>query len=54
MIDATGELLAVGLFVGICAALMLGFPVAFTLAGVSLLFAVARATCWAISTSSSS
>ena len=39
MIDATGELLAVGLFLGICVALMLGFPVAFTLAGVSLLFA---------------
>ena len=39
MIDATGELLAVGLFLGICLALMLGFPVAFTLAGTSLLFA---------------
>jgi tripartite ATP-independent transporter DctM subunit len=39
MIDATGELLAVGLFLALCAALMLGFPVAFTLAGVSLLFA---------------
>ncbi len=39
MIDATGELLALGLFVGICAALMLGFPVAFTLAGLSLLVA---------------
>ena len=39
MIDATGELLAVGLFAALCAALMLGFPVAFTLAGVSLLFA---------------
>lgn len=39
MIDAAGELLAVGLFLGVCAALMLGFPVAFTLAGTSLLFA---------------
>lgn len=39
MIDATGELLAVGLFAGICVALMLGFPVAFTLAGLSLLVA---------------
>jgi tripartite ATP-independent transporter DctM subunit len=39
VIDATGELLALGLFLGICLALMLGFPVAFTLAGTSLLFA---------------
>ena len=39
MIDAPGELLALGLFVGICVALMLGFPVAFTLAGLSLLVA---------------
>jgi TRAP-type mannitol/chloroaromatic compound transport system permease large subunit len=39
VIDATGELLALGLFLGLCAALMLGFPVAFTLAGTSLLFA---------------
>jgi tripartite ATP-independent transporter DctM subunit len=39
LIDATGELLAIGLFLGICAGLMLGFPVAFTLAGTSLLFA---------------
>ncbi|WAJ37749.1 TRAP transporter large permease subunit [Pseudomonas sp. GOM7] len=33
------ELMAILLFVSICAALMAGFPVAFTLAGVSLLFA---------------
>lgn len=39
MIDATGELLAIGLLVGLCGALLLGFPVAFTLAGTSLLFA---------------
>ena len=39
MTDAPGELLAVGLFLGLCMALMLGFPVAFTLAGTSLLFA---------------
>jgi hypothetical protein len=39
VIDAAGELLALGLFLGVCAALMLGFPVAFTLAGTSLLFA---------------
>lgn len=39
MIDALGELLAIGLFLGICGALLLGFPVAFTLAGTSLLFA---------------
>jgi tripartite ATP-independent transporter DctM subunit len=39
VIDATGELLAVGLFLAICGALLLGFPVAFTLAGTSLLFA---------------
>ena len=40
MIDSTGELLAVGLFAAICGGLVLGYPVAFTLAGVSLLFAV--------------
>jgi tripartite ATP-independent transporter DctM subunit len=39
VIDAAGELLAIGLFLGICATLMLGLPVAFTLAGTSLLFA---------------
>lgn len=39
MIDAPGELLALGLFAGICVALLLGFPVAFTLAGLSLLVA---------------
>lgn len=33
------ELMAILLFVGICMALMAGYPVAFTLAGVSLLFA---------------
>ena len=33
------ELMAILLFVSICVALMAGFPVAFTLAGVSLLFA---------------
>ncbi|MDH1263877.1 TRAP transporter large permease subunit [Pseudomonas sp. GD03944] len=33
------ELMAILLFVGICVALMAGYPVAFTLAGVSLLFA---------------
>jgi TRAP-type mannitol/chloroaromatic compound transport system permease large subunit len=40
LIDTTGELLALGLFLGICVTLMLGFPVAFTLAGTSLLFAL--------------
>jgi tripartite ATP-independent transporter DctM subunit len=39
LIDTTGELLALGLFGALCATLMLGFPVAFTLAGTSLLFA---------------
>jgi tripartite ATP-independent transporter DctM subunit len=39
LIDAAGELLALGLFAGVCGALLLGFPVAFTLAGTSLLFA---------------
>ena len=39
MIDAIGEILAVLLFASLCLFLMLGFPVAFTLAGVSLLFA---------------
>ncbi|MEK0084812.1 TRAP transporter large permease [Benzoatithermus flavus] len=39
MIDTTGELLALGLFASLCGTLMLGFPVAFTLAGTSLLFA---------------
>ncbi|MBM3547455.1 MAG: TRAP transporter large permease subunit [Alphaproteobacteria bacterium] len=34
-----GEILAVCLFAGIVACLMLGFPVAFTLAGVALIFA---------------
>jgi tripartite ATP-independent transporter DctM subunit len=33
------EILAIGLFASLMAALLLGFPVAFTLAGVSLLFA---------------
>jgi tripartite ATP-independent transporter DctM subunit len=40
LIDTTGELLALGLFLALCGTLMLGFPVAFTLAGTSLLFAV--------------
>ncbi len=34
-----GEYMAVGLFFGICCALLIGYPVAFTLAGVSLIFA---------------
>lgn len=33
------ELMSILLFIGICMALMAGYPVAFTLAGVSLLFA---------------
>ena len=33
------ELMAILLFISICAALMAGYPVAFTLGGVSLLFA---------------
>ena len=33
-------MIAIGLFAAICAALLIGFPVAFTLAGVSLLFAL--------------
>ena len=36
-----GEILAVALFVGVIATLMLGFPVAFTLPGTALLFALA-------------
>ena len=39
MIDTTGEILAILLFAGICGFLVLGFPVAFTLAGTSLIFA---------------
>ncbi|MDJ0655110.1 MAG: TRAP transporter large permease subunit [Xanthomonadales bacterium] len=38
-----GAWLALALFAAVCAALMLGFPVAFTLAGVSLLFAAVGA-----------
>ncbi|GIX31766.1 MAG: C4-dicarboxylate ABC transporter [Porticoccaceae bacterium] len=34
------EWLALGLFAAVCAALLLGYPVAFTLGGVSLLFAL--------------
>ncbi|HCB43499.1 MAG TPA: C4-dicarboxylate ABC transporter, partial [Pseudomonas sp.] len=34
-----GEFMAIALFVCLCLALMAGFPVAFTLGGVSLLFA---------------
>jgi len=40
-----GEILAVALFVGVIATLMLGFPVAFTLPGTALLFALAG---WAV------
>lgn len=36
----TGEILAVGLFVGVMAALMLGYPIAFTLPGTALVFAL--------------
>ena len=36
-----GEILAVALFAGVIATLMLGFPVAFTLPGTALLFALA-------------
>lgn len=36
-----GEILAVGLFLGIIATLLIGFPVAFSLAGTSLIFALA-------------
>jgi len=39
MSSGGGEFLALGLFVAVCAATLLGFPVAFTLAGTSLLFA---------------
>ncbi len=39
MIDHLGEFMAVGLFFGICTALLMGYPVAFTLAGVSMMFA---------------
>jgi tripartite ATP-independent transporter DctM subunit len=35
-----GEILAVGMVLAVCALLLVGYPVAFTLAGVSLLFAV--------------
>lgn len=40
MIDVVGEVLAIAMFLSICATMMLGFPLAFTLAGTSLLFAV--------------
>ncbi|MCB2106845.1 MAG: TRAP transporter large permease subunit, partial [Rhodobacteraceae bacterium] len=36
---ATGEILAVAMFVVTIFAVMIGFPVAFTLAGISLMFA---------------
>ncbi len=39
-----GETLAVGMVLAVCALLLVGYPVAFTLAGVSLCFAVAGAT----------
>ena len=35
-----GEVLAVLMFVGVIGTLMLGFPVAFSLAGTSLIFAL--------------
>ena len=38
-----GETLAVGMVLAVCALLLVGYPVAFTLAGVSLCFAVAGA-----------
>jgi len=38
-----GETLAVGMVLAVCALLLVGYPVAFTLAGVSLSFAVAGA-----------
>ena len=34
-----GEFMAIALFVCLCLALMAGYPVAFTLGGISLLFA---------------
>jgi tripartite ATP-independent transporter DctM subunit len=39
MIDAVGEILAILLFLSLCVTIVLGFPVAFTLAGISLIFA---------------
>jgi TRAP-type mannitol/chloroaromatic compound transport system permease large subunit len=36
-----GEILAASMFLGVIGFLLLGFPVAFTLAGVSIMFAVA-------------
>ena len=43
------EVLAIALFITICLTLILGYPVAFVLGGVSLLFAVigkiGRASC---------
>jgi tripartite ATP-independent transporter DctM subunit len=38
-----GEILSVGMVLAVCALLLVGYPVAFTLAGVSLLFAVVGA-----------
>ncbi len=38
-----GETLAVGMVLAVCALLLVGYPVAFTLAGVSLCFAIAGA-----------
>src|ERR1700746_2001545 len=38
-----GEILSVGMVLAVCALLLVGYPVAFTLAGVSLSFAVAGA-----------
>lgn len=39
MTDPPGELLAIGLFLGLVACMLLGFPIAFTLAGVSIAMA---------------
>ncbi|MDH3580249.1 MAG: TRAP transporter large permease subunit, partial [Hyphomicrobiales bacterium] len=40
---ALNEVMSVLLLVAVCATMMVGFPVAFTLAGVSVLFALAGA-----------
>ena len=34
------EIMVIVMFMGVCGALMLGFPVAFTLAGASLIFGI--------------
>lgn len=43
----TGEILAIGLFFGVMAALMIGYPIAFTLPGTALLFALIGWLCGA-------